>query len=127
MTDGPTLRLDKWLWQARFFKSRSVAATFIKSGKLRLNDTATSKAHQLVRPGDVLTFPAGPYVRVIEIKALGTRRGPAPEAQGLYHDLHPIEDQPRPDKSSKDESRPRGMGRPTKADRRAIDKLKGRD
>lgn len=126
MADG--LRIDKWLWQARFFKSRSLAADFVKSGKLRLNETTTQKAHQIVRPGDVLTFPAGPYVRVIRIIALGSRRGPAGEAQGLYQDLYPIDQQPRPPKKAdKDANRDKGAGRPTKADRRAIDKLQGRD
>ena len=122
------LRIDKWLWQARFFKTRALAATFVKSGKLRLNEVSTSKAHQIVRPGDVLTFPAGPYIRVIKIVELGTRRGPATEAQGLFEDLHPISEQPKPpQRQGASDGRDRGAGRPTKADRRAIEKFKGRD
>ncbi|MBT3307634.1 MAG: RNA-binding S4 domain-containing protein, partial [Alphaproteobacteria bacterium] len=82
-------RLDKWLWYARFFKSRSLASKFCASGKLRLNETVIKKAHHGVHVGDVLTFPKGPHIRVIRVAALGTRRGPADEAQTLYEDLDP--------------------------------------
>jgi ribosome-associated heat shock protein Hsp15 len=84
-----TLRLDKWLWFARFFKTRSLATKFCVSGRLRVNGTIVPKAHALVRVGDVLTFPLGPHVRVIKVARLGERRGPAPEAQTLYDDLAP--------------------------------------
>ena len=126
---GPTLRLDKWLWQARLFKSRSRAAKFCQSGKLRLNGNATSKAHHLVRPGDVLTFPLGPHIRIIEIVELGTRRGPAKEAQGLYLDLAPRQPQNKEDRrpAAYAGKREPGSGRPTKTQLRAVDKLMGRD
>ena len=81
------LRLDKWLWHARFFKSRSLASKFCQSGKARANGDTIRKAHYMVRCGDTLTFPIGQQVRVVRIVALGSRRGPAPEAQGLYEDL----------------------------------------
>lgn len=118
------LRIDKWLWQARFFKSRTLAGKACEAGGFRINGTLTGKAHALVRPGDVLTFPLGPNIRVIRIDALGTRRGPAPEARLLYEDLAPPEARPRapvPEAGRRDP----GAGRPTKKDRRALDRLQG--
>lgn len=85
----PSLRADKWLWQARFFKSRSRAAALVAAGHLRINGQRASKAAAPVRLGDTLTFPQGRSVRVVRILALGRRRGPAPEAEGLYADLTP--------------------------------------
>lgn len=87
--DAGRLRLDKWLWFARFFKSRSLAAKQVEAGAVRLAGAPVTKAHQAVKPGDVLTFAQGGHIRVIRIKALGSRRGPAPEAQSLYEDLAP--------------------------------------
>jgi ribosome-associated heat shock protein Hsp15 len=81
------LRADKWLWFARLVKSRSLGAALCSSGRLRVNGTAVSKAATPLRPGDVLVFPWGGAVRIIRVRALGTRRGPAPEAQRLYVDL----------------------------------------
>jgi ribosome-associated heat shock protein Hsp15 len=81
------LRLDKWLWQARFFKTRTLAAELIGKRRLRINSAVVAKAHYRVRPGDVLTFPQGAQIRVVRVLAVGTRRGPASEAQTLYEDL----------------------------------------
>jgi ribosome-associated heat shock protein Hsp15 len=81
------LRLDKWLFQARFFTTRDLAAEVILGGHLRLNGQHCLKPGHGVGPGDVLTFSQGERVRVIRILDLGQRRGPAPEAQGLYLDL----------------------------------------
>jgi ribosome-associated heat shock protein Hsp15 len=118
-------RLDKWLWCARFFKSRSLAARFCDEGKLRVSGQVTHKAHYAVRPGDVLTFPLGPHIRVIKIVALADRRGPATEARTLYDDLAcPVSldsAAPKPEIGRRDA----GTGRPTKAQRRAIDRLRG--
>ncbi len=119
-------RLDKWLWYARFFKSRSLATRFCAGGRLRLNGGVVNKAHHALRVGDVLTFPKGPFIRVVRVRDLGRRRGPAGEARMLYDDLDPPEAQraaaaalpPSPGR------RERGAGRPTKRDRRAIDRLK---
>lgn len=122
-----TLRIDKWLWQARFFKSRTLAAKFVASSKLRINSSTISKAHHLVRVGDVLTFPLGPYVRIIEIAALGTRRGPASEAQTLYKDLDPPTPKPKNEKPSKVAEREPGTGRPTKRERRKMDQWLDQD
>lgn len=122
---GESLRLDKWLWHARFFKSRSLAAKLCQSGKLRVNGDSISKSHQKVRPDDVLTFPQGKQIRVIKILALGTRRGPAPEAQALYEDLEPRESKPAPEYVPPPPAqRDPGSGRPTKTQRRAIDRLR---
>jgi ribosome-associated heat shock protein Hsp15 len=97
--NGPereTLRLDKWLWQARFFKSRALAAEVAESGHLRINGQPTRKPGAGVATGDVLTFPQGTRIRLVKILALGLRRGPAPEAQMLYLDLDGSGDDPEP-------------------------------
>ena len=121
---GDTRRLDKWLWFARFFKSRSLATRFCSTGRLRVNGKLVSKPHYALKPGDVLTFPLGPHVRIIQVAELGLRRGPATEARALYEDLDP----PQPHravtaKTTAPGSRAPGAGRPTKVERRAIDKL----
>ena len=82
-----TLRLDKWLWHARFFKSRSLAAAFCVEGRLRLNRRHIDRASAAVRVGDVLTFPLGNAIRVVRVLALGKRRGPPAEARTLYVEL----------------------------------------
>ncbi len=86
----PVLRLDKWLWQARFVKSRSLAAALVASGHLRVNGQPVAKPAHMVGPGDVLTFALGGRVRLIRILDLGERRGPAPEARALYADLDAV-------------------------------------
>lgn len=107
-------RLDKWLWQARFFKTRTLAARQVSGGHVRVNGTRAGKPAQTVVPGDVLTFVQGRQVRVVRIAALGTRRGPAPEAQALYEDLTPPDDRAEPEG-------PRVGPRPTKRDRRQME------
>jgi len=123
---GDNIRIDKWLWHARFFKTRTLAQGFVTGGNVRVNKQRIEKANHSVKPGDVLTFARGPYVRVIEIVALAERRGPATEAQMLYNDLSP----PAPKKDDPDRPAPvaereRGAGRPTKRERREIDRLRG--
>lgn len=83
----PALRLDKWLWQARFYKSRSLAAKLCEAAAMRINGSPVAKAHHLVREGDVLTFVWNNRIRVVRVLALGSRRGPASEARMLYADL----------------------------------------
>ncbi len=114
----PGLRVDKWLWQARFFKTRSLAAKLVQSGKLRLNCDLISKPARNVSSGDVLTFPKDLETRVIEVFKLGTRRGPAPEAQLLYRDLAPPTPKPAYSVS------PKADHKPTARDRRALQKFK---
>ena len=85
----PRLRLDKWLWQARFFKSRGLSTELIESGHCRVNGQRTKKPGHGICIGDVLTFAQGTRIRVVRVQALGLRRGPASEAQLLYLDLDP--------------------------------------
>lgn len=116
MPDRPTLRIDKWLWFARFFKTRGLAAKVLASGHVRLNGTPVAKASVAVGAGDTLTFPQGKRIRVVTILDIGTRRGPAPEAQALYEDRSP----PPPEPTDKAPAFDKG-GRPTKKDRRTLD------
>ena len=111
-----SVRIDKWLWRARFFKTRPLAAKIVSSG-VRVNGTRTDKPKTLVKPGDTLTFGQNRDVRIIEIVDLGVRRGPAAEAQALYTDLDPPE--PRKKADISDHS-----PRPDKRGRRAIMALK---
>ncbi len=124
---GETQRLDKWLWFARFFKSRTLASRFCASGRLRINGASVNKAHQGIRQGDVLTFPKGPHIRVVEVLGLGLRRGPASEARTLYNDLEPPPAKRPVAKPVPVARRLRGSGRPTKAERRATDRLREGD
>ncbi|MDT1986253.1 MAG: RNA-binding S4 domain-containing protein [Planktomarina sp.] len=112
------LRIDKWLWQARFFKTRSLATKLVKSGKLRINGTLIAKPSRCVVVGDVITFPKELNVRVIEIRDLGKRRGPASEAQALYTDLSLIE------KEVKMNSVSRISKKPTTRERKALIRFK---
>ena len=118
------LRLDKWLWHGRFFKTRSLAASVVTEHGVRINGTRTQKRAATVGPGDVLTFSQGKTVRVIRIEALGTRRGPAAEAQTLYSDLSPPEVKSR--ESAPQNPAYEGKGRPTKRDRRTLDLSRAR-
>lgn len=123
-----SIRIDKWLWHARFFKTRTLAQTQVTTGKVRVNSERISKANHSVKVGDVLTFVKANQVRVIEVLEISTRRGPATEAQTLFNDLSPA-----PAKTSTDDpnvpapvaSRERGAGRPTKRERRITDRLRG--
>jgi ribosome-associated heat shock protein Hsp15 len=81
------MRLDKWLWHARFFKSRSLAARYVETARCRIDGRVVDKPHAAVAPGMVLTFALGARVRVVRIMALGERRGPAPEARALYDEI----------------------------------------
>ena len=124
--DDNARRLDLWLWFARLFKSRTLATRFVQSGRLRVNNKVIKKAHHNLRVGDVLTFPKADQVRVVKLLDLGLRRGPAPEAQALYEDLSP----PAPKREGRKLGlntvagvREPGSGRPTKRQRRALDRL----
>ncbi|MCC5972455.1 MAG: RNA-binding S4 domain-containing protein [Rubellimicrobium sp.] len=82
-----TIRLDKWLWQARVSRTRSQAAALVSEGRVRVNSERVTKPARAVGPGDVLTFAQAGRIRVVRILATGERRGPASEAQELYEDL----------------------------------------
>lgn len=115
MTDSrATIRVDKWLWYARFFKTRGLASKQVTAGHVRINSAKISKAAHQVGAGDTLTFPQGTIIRVVEILELGVRRGPAPEAEKLFHDRTPVQEKRPPAiKTAR-------KGRPTKKDRRGM-------
>lgn len=121
MAENPgKIRIDKWLWQARFFKTRSLSAKIVSGGGCRVNGVLVGKPAFGVSTGDVLTFSQNQDVRVIKVIALGTRRGPASEAQALYDDLAPPQPRERPPQAPKYD----GGGRPSKRDRRALEQLR---
>jgi len=90
--EGAACRIDVWLWRARFFKTRSLAARIIDGGGVRLQRAgarnSVDKPSRTVRRGDVLTFAQGPKWVAVRVEGLGERRGPATEAQGLYSVLN---------------------------------------
>jgi ribosome-associated heat shock protein Hsp15 len=77
------VRLDKWLWAARFFKTRGLAATAIEGGRVQVNG-AKAKRAKTVRPGDVVRVRIGPYEHLVTVRAVSAHRGPAAEAARLY-------------------------------------------
>jgi ribosome-associated heat shock protein Hsp15 len=83
-----TVRIDVWLWRARFLKTRPLACAFIEKGAVRLTrggqETRLDKPSRTVRPGDQLTFALGGRLTTLRVEATGERRGPATEAQTLY-------------------------------------------
>ncbi len=120
MSEG--LRIDKWLWYARFFKSRSLATRMCAAGKIRANRMIVRKPHHGLRVGDVLTFPQGGRIRVVRVLDYGDHRGPAVLARTLYEDIAPPSAPGRAVSHSE-----RGGARPTKRARRAIDRLQARN
>lgn len=117
-----TERLDRWLWHARFFKTRTLAARVVSGGKVRVNSQRVTKPATLVRLGDGLTFTQGRQIRIVTIRAFAMRRGPASEAQALYQDLDTGAREKT--KENPPAAADRGTGRPTKKQRRAIAALK---
>jgi len=112
-----TLRIDKWLWHARFFKTRTLAAKVVSAGHVRVNAVRVKKPSTNIKAGDGLSFMQGRTLRIVRIAALGDRRGPAAEAQLLYTDLTP-----EPEARALPIER---VGiRPTKKDRRAMDAMR---
>lgn len=118
-------RIDKYLWHARFFKSRTQAAEAVTAGRVRVNGDHCQKPSAGVKAGDVLTISIGSRVKVIEVKAFGTRRGPASEARLLYDDLTPPR-APEDDAEAAAATSPGPEKRPDKRDRRAITALKNK-
>jgi ribosome-associated heat shock protein Hsp15 len=123
-----TLRLDKWLWAARFFKTRSIASEAIDGGKVHVNGERVKRAKS-VRPGDELRIQLGIYEHRVVVKALSERRGPASEAVTLYEEL-PESIATRERLAEQRRLASGGMRiestRPTKRDRRQMDDLRGR-
>jgi ribosome-associated heat shock protein Hsp15 len=121
-------RLDKWLFFARVVKSRSLGAKLAVSGRVRINRDKATQAADQVKPGDVLTMTLDRRILVYRVLDPGVRRGPAEEARTLYEDLSPA---PAPKDSAVPNAIPAlreaGSGRPTKKERRELDKLRGGD
>jgi ribosome-associated heat shock protein Hsp15 len=118
-----SIRVDKWLWAARVFKTRSLASTACDGGKVDVNDEAAKPARK-VRPGDriMVTLPRGRR-RILKVNALGDRRGSPEVARALFEDLTPPEP-PRLRQAPPPRREP-GAGRPTKRERREIERLRG--
>ena len=119
------LRVDKWLWAARFFKTRSLAVDAVECGKVHVND-ARVKPAKLIAIGDTLKVRLGPYQHVVEVLGLSDRRGPAPEAQRLYRETEQSRAQ-REIIAAEFKAQEKPIfagGRPTKRDRRAIEKFR---
>jgi ribosome-associated heat shock protein Hsp15 len=125
-TEDSTLRIDKWLWAARFFKTRVLAAAAVVGGKVKLNGERV-KAAKAIRPDDILNIHIGPYEYVVRVRALSARRGPAPQAALLYEESEPS-------KAARNELAARlaaerrlvtpPKGRPSKKERRQIIQFK---
>jgi ribosome-associated heat shock protein Hsp15 len=126
--DGQKVRLDKWLWAARFYKTRSIAAEAVETGKVELNGERAKRAKQL-QVGDSLRIRLGPYHHIIVVRALSERRGPASVAATLYEETaegrkarEAMQVQVKAAQSASGYE----SGRPTKKDRRDIEKLRRR-
>tara|TARA_B100000401_G_C52239628_1_gene454454 strand:+ start:149 stop:532 length:384 start_codon:yes stop_codon:yes gene_type:complete len=117
------IRLDTWLWYARFYKSRSLSSKAILSGKLRVNSDKIIKPASKVKINDVLTINHVNMVRIIQVQSLGFRRGPASEAQQLYNELSGEVTGSSNKKYVFEKSIKEINKRPTKKDRRILDKI----
>jgi ribosome-associated heat shock protein Hsp15 len=117
-------RIDKWLWHARVVRTRSAAAALVGAGHVRVNAARIDAASRLVRPGDVVTIALDRNVRVLKVAGFAERRGSADVARPLFEDLTPP---PAPAAEPAAGSRAQGAGRPTKRERREIDRLLARD
>ena len=119
---SPTLRIDRWLWAARFFKTRSSAAAAVSGGKVQLNGQRTKPA-KAVRTGDRLDVRRGDNRWEVTVLATASRRGPASEARTLYEELpESVERRVREREERRERRLAAGMGRPTKRDRRMLDR-----
>lgn len=118
------MRLDKWLCAARFFKTRSLAQQAVASGRVKLNDERVKPAHDL-KPGDVLVVRVGELDWEVEVKALSDRRGPASVARTLYEES-PASRAERERRIELRRLEPSGelKGRPTKRDRRQLERVR---
>jgi ribosome-associated heat shock protein Hsp15 len=127
--ESDRVRVDKWLWAARFFKTRSLAATAIEAGKVEVNDEQVKRA-KLLRRGDMVRVRKGPYEYVLTVKELAERRGSAAAAQALYEETEASKEARARLAEALALARasaptPIVKGRPTKKDRRALARLKG--
>ncbi len=120
-------RIDKWLWHARVVRTRAAAAALAGSGHVRVNGQRIEAASRTVRPGDVVTVALDRVVRVLKVTGFAERRGAAETARILYEDLAPLPVRPSAPAAAPLALREPGAGRPTKRDRRALDRLRGDD
>ena len=116
-------RIDKWLWFARVAKTRTLAATLVTEGKVRVNGERIDKAGAIVRAGEVVTVLMRQQVRILKIVGFAPRRGGAAVAATLFEDLSP-RPEPAATRPAKDAQREPGSGRPTKRQRRDLDRFK---
>jgi len=121
--DSERVRIDKWLWAARFFKTRGLAGDEIGKGRVSVNGQA-AKASREVRLGDVIELRQGPVLRSVVVRALSVMRGPAPVAQTLYEETaESIAQRARQAEQRRQGTEPAQsleQGRPTKRDRRQL-------
>lgn len=128
MSADESVRLDKWLWASRFFKTRSIAAEAIDAGKVHVNGDRVKRAKE-VRVGDTVRVRTGPYEHIVVVRGLSDKRGPAPVARELYEET---------EESLKEREKLReqlsllpsafipNSARPTKKDRRTMNRFRGR-
>jgi ribosome-associated heat shock protein Hsp15 len=131
MDDSDRVRVDKWLWAARFFKTRSLAASAIENGRVEVNDDPVKRS-KLLKRGDVVRVRKGPYEYVLTVKELAGRRGTATAAQALYEETEASKEARARLAEALALNRaaaptPIFKGRPTKKDRRALARLKGHE
>ena len=117
-------RIDRWLWNARVVRTRVLAARLAASGHVRVNGQRIDAPSRAVRIGDVLTVALSSKVKVLRVRAFADRRGGAEQAQELYEDLSPAPE-PRLAVATSPQREP-GTGRPTKRERRALERLRQR-
>jgi ribosome-associated heat shock protein Hsp15 len=115
-------RIDKWLWHARVVRTRTAASTLAAGGHVRVNGERITAASRAVKIGDVVTVALDRIVRVMKVAGFCERRGDAEAARPLYDDLGP--DPTRTPSPPAPAHREAGAGRPTKQDRRALDRLR---
>src|SRR5690606_303278 len=122
--DSASVRIDKWLWAVRLYKSRSIATSVCAAGKVRVNEQSV-KASREIKAGDVISAPVGDVQRTVKVIALLDKRVGAKLVQNYLEDLTPESELSKPREKSLQPFayRPKGSGRPTKKDRRRIEKF----
>ncbi|NDP63773.1 RNA-binding S4 domain-containing protein [Polaromonas sp.] len=124
------LRIDKWLWAARFYKTRSLAVEEIDKGRVRVNDLEAKPSRE-VKAGDTVALRQGTLIRTLVVRGISSQRGPAPVAQQLYEETEEsLALKARATEQRHLTSDPASSlehGRPTKRDRRSLDKAQGKD
>jgi ribosome-associated heat shock protein Hsp15 len=110
LSESEGQRIDKWLWHARFARTRTAAQRLVQAGDVRVNREKVAAASRLVRPGDVLTLATSREVRVLTVTAIAPRRGPAEAARLLYRE-HAAEPGPAPDPPTAPQARPESRQR----------------